>query len=694
MTTKKKPASLEDFVFVRHGKTMVEARIISSDGAPKPPTSSIGSTSDDDNDGWIYVQYLINSAVKQYVLASNVTPMYPEVDEQAESNRFPPRSTRRTNHPKAAPATEFARSSRMNAEACAAPPLKKPRHQDHTVEILDEQTNKSSALELNDRDGLLQAQCSALLPPKDDCEVLKPTTTSGTTATKHKNLSGTELEKVLKPTTKSIPTKVTTNIEYAIGTEVAKVSTRSCNWDQRNNGSYSSLFSRSSFLSFAQYFYDENGKNRLFTGHVIGYDDSEKYYLVRYEDGDEEEYSGSELALLIVNPATKQVPRMPPEWVKPNNLCLMHLHGLAPAAAQQIRCFPAKHRAKVAEFFLFVSERQRVWERRSRGDAEPWSACPLFQQYSWCNNYRELDRGTAFFRAHVLDVKDANPGATKSFLLRRFLFDSYLYRQCNRVETFLTTGFPLETKLDLGSFFGKLTKIQADGRSVFTGAHQTTNIARYQQFVNNSTKKSNGQSLLDQVCEGIVAAKDDMRLILTEIRRLEGVGSFLSWQILCDLQEAQCVDTTGDDYCVLGPGAVMGLSTIFPNAKSPHLELAQQLAEHHDQVYSDLGVEFPFWRGRPLTIKEIEHALCEFSKFSRIVAQMKSNGKSQARVYRSRAALDSNKPCLHCKGVSDDGLLCDTCNLFFCAGCAKSSSESVSWVCHRCEAFEQGVVKT
>ena len=252
MTTKKKPASLEDFVLIRHGKTMVEARIISSDGAPKPP-SSIGSTSDDDNDGWIYVQYLINSAVKQYVLASNVTPMFPEVDEQqAESNRFPHRSTRRSNHPKAAPAAEFASSSRVNAEACAAlqPPLKKPRHQEQTVEKFVEQTNKSSVLELNDRDGVLQAQCSTLLLPKDDCEALKPTNTSSipTTTTKQTNLFGTELEKVLKPATKSIPTTVATNAEYSIGTEMAKVSTRSCNWDQENNSSHSSLFNPS-FLS-------------------------------------------------------------------------------------------------------------------------------------------------------------------------------------------------------------------------------------------------------------------------------------------------------------------------------------------------------------------------------------------------------------------------------------------------------------
>lgn len=269
---------------------------------------------------------------------------------------------------------------------------------------------------------------------------------------------------------------------------------------------------------------------RLFSGKVISYDETEHWYLVRYEDDDEEELFEADLAKLVVTDATRQVQRAPPEQTIADPLCLFQLHGLDPAKAPyQIRGFAARDQRKVAEFFLFMNERQRMWLRRNRGDAAPWSACPALQQYSWCNNYRELDRGTAFFRAHVLELKDDNPGVTRREFLRRVLFDSYLYRLCNRIETFLETGFPEESKL--GPFFGKLEEIKAAQRSVFTGAHQTTNIENYEDNVKESTKKTEGHSLLDCVCDEIIAAGNKKSLILEELQKLKGVGSFFAWQV-------------------------------------------------------------------------------------------------------------------------------------------------------------------
>jgi hypothetical protein len=47
------------------------------------------------------------------------------------------------------------------------------------------------------------------------------------------------------------------------------------------------------------------------------------------------------------------------------------------------------------------------------------------------------------------------------------------------------------------------------------------------------------------------------------------------------------------------------------------LELCQQLVQVQDQIYPQ-SMTFPKWRNRNLTLKEIEHALCEFSKYRRV----------------------------------------------------------------------------
>jgi hypothetical protein len=116
-----------------------------------------------------------------------------------------------------------------------------------------------------------------------------------------------------------------------------------------------------------------------------------------------------------------------------------------------------------------------------------------------------------------------------------------------------------------------------------------------------------------------------------------------------------------------------------------HLNLALHLVEHQEVAFGALGVKFPYWRGRRLGIKEIEHALCEFAKFK----GLQSSGAGRIRYYRPRPSLDVNKPCQCCEKDSDDGAICDTCNRFWCNVCAPPRSlVAVSFVCPRCTAFE------
>ena len=45
---------------------------------------------------------------------------------------------------------------------------------------------------------------------------------------------------------------------------------------------------------------------------------------------------------------------------------------------------------EVGHFFLFVTERQKVWERRKRGEYEPWSQSMALCDYFFCNVSRRL----------------------------------------------------------------------------------------------------------------------------------------------------------------------------------------------------------------------------------------------------------------------------------------------------------------
>ena len=111
-----------------------------------------------------------------------------------------------------------------------------------------------------------------------------------------------------------------------------------------------------------------------------------------------------------------------------------------------------------------------------------------------------------------------------------------------------------------------------------------------------------------------------------------------------------------------------------------------------DDVYDALGLEFPKWNGVPLTLKNIEHPLCEFSKYTTIQGNLRNDYQiSGQRLVKSRTDMDLEKSCHYVKkcGQSNDILFCDKCLVGFCNKCAGTRDEtSEYWVCPRCTAFE------
>jgi hypothetical protein len=94
-----------------------------------------------------------------------------------------------------------------------------------------------------------------------------------------------------------------------------------------------------------------------------------------------------------------------------------------------------------------------------------------------------------------------------------------------------------------------------------------------------------------------------------------------------------------------------------------------------------------------LSLKEIEHALCEFSKYHRMKNMMNKKERVKGmRTYTSLSHLDADKECQSCSKAMKtcNGVLCDTCNNFFCKKCEQSASATcTAWCCHHCESFEK-----
>jgi len=94
----------------------------------------------------------------------------------------------------------------------------------------------------------------------------------------------------------------------------------------------------------------------------------------------------------------------------------------------------------VACFLMFINERQNVWFRKYHGKT-PYTDNEVLSTKWFTNMYREVDRGTQYFRKCLLettlaDHKVSSSGDIDEKIVRKVLFKSVIYRIINEVKTF------------------------------------------------------------------------------------------------------------------------------------------------------------------------------------------------------------------------------------------------------------------
>ena len=253
-------------------------------------------------------------------------------------------------------------------------------------------------------------------------------------------------------------------------------------------------------------------------------------------------------------------------------------------------------------------------------DKEEWLISVLTAQR--LQNYRELDRGTNYFRAQMTTLREKYSDDGHLLWLGKVLWASLCYRLVNLIETFQSFG-GIPEACDETIFIKSIKKQMNKGKAVFTGAHQNMGLLRYQKTIKYVAKS------LEKLAKGVFEANSDHDLeqCYLVINDIDNVGPFFAWQVTCDLMECACLSNcTENDYAKLGNGAIKGIKILFGDnytKEDQQLELAKVLHKIQDQVFDDLQVSFPRFEGRELTVKNIEHALCEFNKYDAVQGKLR-----------------------------------------------------------------------
>lgn len=275
---------------------------------------------------------------------------------------------------------------------------------------------------------------------------------------------------------------------------------------------------------------------------------------------------------------------------------------------------------EMADFVRFITERQRIYERRARGDDPPWTDDKVLQRYHFCNVYRELDAGTQYLRENILGC-----GADHDVF-----FNVLVYRLVNDPDSYEALGgFTPVNEFDVDTVVSRLHDY--DGR-VFSPAYRIP----AHRFVDSDSKVEN-------IFYGVI--RDDLLANFTTywngvseadswgdahrlLRKLRGIGDFLAYEFVTDLNY-DLLPFSENDFVNVGPGARRGLERLWYEDIDDYETKVQWIVDKQEELFNLHGCDFPYWNGKRLTLRDIEHSLCEAEKFARV-----KNNEGTTRLFR------------------------------------------------------------
>ncbi len=287
-------------------------------------------------------------------------------------------------------------------------------------------------------------------------------------------------------------------------------------------------------------------------------------------------------------------------------------------------------------FFGAARERQRIYEKRQRGEPAPWTDDPAFREFFFCNLYREQDRTTVAFKQQIRDYLKESPNV---------LLATVAWRWFNKEET----GRAL-IDTEVGLWDGKFNDEQAKQRILWARGHGPYVTGAF------VIKTPDGMTKLDGVLQCIkwfsernwreyalramnsdgLLSLQSMHDYLTESPYL---GDFMAYEVVTDLRHTALLRGAPDinSWANPGPGAMRGLCRLLgepleSRSRSNKADYRWAISAMRELLEESwrrpVIADIPKWE-----MREVEHWLCEFDKYERAYS---GEGRMK-RVYKARS---------------------------------------------------------
>lgn len=279
---------------------------------------------------------------------------------------------------------------------------------------------------------------------------------------------------------------------------------------------------------------------------------------------------------------------------------------------------PAKTTEVFDTYWRFAVLRQKTFFNRIANNENPWSEDPILKQYKFTNAYRAADRVSQYLIRNVIYAPHL-PNEPEEIFFRILLFKLF-----NKIETWeLLTGEFGELTLESYHFdrFDQLLKqAMGSGETIYSAAYI---MPSGKSFFGLAKKHSNHLKLIElmlkkETHKRLTDAKS-MQHAFELLKSFPGLGDFLAFQLLIDINYSPIVDFSESEFVVAGPGAKGGISKVFTDTGglSP-VEIIKLMTDRQEQEFERLGLTFPTLWGRRLQLIDCQNLFCEVDKYSRV----------------------------------------------------------------------------
>lgn len=279
------------------------------------------------------------------------------------------------------------------------------------------------------------------------------------------------------------------------------------------------------------------------------------------------------------------------------------------------------------QFIGFMRERHEIYVRRKRAQPAPWTVDPVLQTYRFCNVYRELDTGTVWVRRNIREPFGDHPN---------LWFMLCAARQINHPDTLaelIADKKAWPHAKDLSKWEPErlrtiLNDRKARGEQVYTGAYMLTNVLKKDDPRPHDKPWFTAYKVLGSVRalrkDVLAAIPVSMEATHSVLRTGYGWGGFTAYEVVCDMRWTALGECWSDvdTFAHAGPGALRGLNIVEGKPKTTPRKEASALSMMRDLLIDarrvwpkpiDLHPLYP-----RLELREIEHSLCEYDKWSRV----------------------------------------------------------------------------